>query len=57
MNKDVQAYNKAQSTEDKEICNTLAEEINRNLPDAENESGMRTPFGFWMATRLSVTAS
>src|SRR5215471_15924489 len=37
MNKDTQAYNKTQSAEDKEICNALAEEISKNLPDAENK--------------------
>jgi hypothetical protein len=46
MNKDVQAYNKAQSTEDKEICITLAEEINRNLPDAENKIWHAHPVWF-----------
>ena len=46
MNKDVQAYNKAQSKEDKEICNTLAEEIDRNLPEAENKIWHAHPVWF-----------
>jgi hypothetical protein len=37
MNKDVKAYNSAQSTEDKKICHLLAEEISNGLPDAENK--------------------
>ena len=37
MNKEVQAYNEAQSESDKEICNLLAAEIDTNLPKAENK--------------------
>ncbi len=37
MNKDIQAYNDAQSGESKEICVLLASEINRNLPEAKNK--------------------
>lgn len=36
-NKDVHAYNNAQADVDKAICNLLYEEINRNLPAAENK--------------------
>jgi hypothetical protein len=46
MNKDVQAYNNAQSAEDKDICNTLAKEINANLPDAENKIWHAHPVWF-----------
>lgn len=35
MNKEIQAYNASQSTEDKKICLALAKEIMRNLPKAE----------------------
>lgn len=37
MNKDVKAYNNSQTKEDKEICNLLAEEISKGLPEAENK--------------------
>lgn len=37
MNKDIQAYNNAQSKAEKEICKVLSEEICENLPDAENK--------------------
>ncbi len=37
MNKDIQAYNNAQTIEDKEICNLLAKEISNSLPKAENK--------------------
>lgn len=37
MNKDIQAYNNSLSDEDKEICNTLSEYINNNLPKAESK--------------------
>ena len=37
MNKDIQAYNDALSGEDRDITNTLAKEINRHLPEAENK--------------------
>src|SRR5215471_16435248 len=46
MNKDTQAYNKTQSAEDKEICNALAEEISKNLPDAENKIWHAHPVWF-----------
>ena len=46
MNKDVQAYNNSQSTEDKKICNLLAQEINRNLPEAENKIWHAHPVWF-----------
>lgn len=46
MNKDTQAYNNAQATEDKEICNLLAQEINRHLPEAENKIWHAHPVWF-----------
>ena len=46
MNKDVRAYNNSQSTSDKKICNTLAEEIDRNLPKAENKIWHAHPVWF-----------
>ena len=46
MNKEVQAYNNAQSKTDKEICNLLATEIDSNLPKAENKIWHRHPVWF-----------
>ena len=46
MNKDIKAYNSAQSAEDKKICNLLAEEINSNLPKAENKIWHAQPVWF-----------
>lgn len=46
MNKDIQAYNDAQSNEDREICNLLAQEINRNMPEAENKIWHAHPVWF-----------
>ena len=46
MNKDVKAYNNAQSSEDKKICNLLAEEINTHLPEAENKIWHAHPVWF-----------
>ncbi len=46
MNKDIITYNKAQSTEDKEICNVLAEEICKHLPEAENKIWHAHPVWF-----------
>jgi len=46
MNKDIKAYNNAQSTEDKKICNLLAEEISNNLPEAENKIWHAHPVWF-----------
>lgn len=46
MNKEVQAYNDAQSANDKEICNLLAAEIDHNLPGAENKIWHRHPVWF-----------
>ena len=46
MNKDIQAYNDNQPDEAREICNLLAEEINRNLPEAENKIWHAHPVWF-----------
>ena len=46
MNKDIQAYNDSQSTEDSEICNLLSQEISRNLPEAENKIWHAHPVWF-----------
>lgn len=37
IHKDIQTYNNSQSTDDKAICTTLAQEISRHLPEAENK--------------------
>ena len=37
MNKNIQAYNDSQSSEDREICNLLSREISRNLAYGENK--------------------
>lgn len=46
MSKDIKAYNSSQSTEDKKICNLLANEISRNLPDAEKKIWHSHPVWF-----------
>lgn len=46
MNKDINAYNAAQSAEDKKICNILAREIDCNLPEAENKIWHAHPVWF-----------
>ena len=46
MNKDVKAYNSAQTAPNKKICNTLAEEINLHLPEAENKVWHAHPVWF-----------
>jgi len=46
MNKDIQAYNNSQSSENKKICNLLAQEISRNLPGAENKIWHAHPVWF-----------
>lgn len=46
MNEETQAYNDAQSTLDKEICDLLAQEINRSLPEAENKIWHAHPVWF-----------
>src|SRR6186713_1076745 len=46
MNKDVWAYNNAQSANDKAICNALADEIDSNLTKAENKIWHAHPVWF-----------
>jgi len=46
MNKDTQAYNDALPAEDKAICDVLAQEINRQLSDAENKIWHAHPVWF-----------
>lgn len=46
MNPDIQAYNDRQTADDQPICNTLAEIINRNLPEAENKIWHAHPVWF-----------
>ena len=46
MNKDVKAYNNSQSANDKAICNALADEIDSNLPKAENKVWHAHPVWF-----------
>jgi hypothetical protein len=46
MNKEIKAYNSKQSSEDKKICNILAEEINRYLPEAESKIWHAHPVWF-----------
>lgn len=46
IHKDIIAYNKKQTTEDKKICSLLAEEILRALPKAENKVWHAHPVWF-----------
>ena len=46
MNKEVQTYNEAQSGENRVICEILAREIIRNLPEAENKIWHAHPVWF-----------
>ena len=46
MNKDVQAYNDSESPNDKAICNLLADEIDSNLPEADNKVWHAQPVWF-----------
>ena len=46
MHKDIQTYNNSQAAEDKEICNMLAHEIDRQLPDAESKLWHAHPVWF-----------
>jgi hypothetical protein len=46
MNKDIQAYNNAQSAADKEICDSLYREICLHLPEAENKVWHAHPVWF-----------
>jgi hypothetical protein len=46
MNEEIQAYNDGLSAEDQEVCNLLAQEINRHLPEAESKIWHRHPVWF-----------
>jgi len=46
LNKEVKTYNSKQTTEDKKICNILAEEIDRSLPKAESKIWHAHPVWF-----------
>ncbi len=46
MNKDIQAYNNAQTGAEKAICVLLAQEINRTLQDAESKIWHGAPVWF-----------
>ncbi len=46
MNKDIKAYNEEQATEDAAICNALAKEIDKSLPEAESKIWHRHPVWF-----------
>jgi hypothetical protein len=46
MNKDIQAFNDAQTDEEKKICDFLSTEINRHLPEAENKIWHAHPVWF-----------
>ena len=46
MNKDIQAYNDSQSSDDRKICNLLSSEISRNFPEAENKIWHACPVWF-----------
>jgi hypothetical protein len=46
MSKEIRVYNNKQTPEEKKICNLLAEEINRGLPEAENKIWHAHPVWF-----------
>jgi uncharacterized protein YdhG (YjbR/CyaY superfamily) len=46
MHPDTKKYNEAQSSPDREICTLLAQEIHRNLPEAENKIWHAHPVWF-----------
>ena len=46
MNKDVRAYNSAQTPAEKKVCNLLAKEIDKALPTAENKIWHAHPIWF-----------
>lgn len=46
MNPDIQSYNNSQSPSDKQICDLLAQEISRHLPEAENKIWHAHPVWF-----------
>lgn len=46
MHKEIRTYNKALATADREICDRLAEEIDRGLPEAESKIWHSHPVWF-----------
>ncbi len=46
MDKNIKAYHDAQSADDRNICNTLYEEISKTLPKAENKIWHAHPVWF-----------
>lgn len=46
MNKEIKSYNDKQTSEDKKICNILAAEIDRGLPEAESKIWHAHPVWF-----------
>ena len=46
MHPDIKKYNDSQSTPDKEICDLLATEISKHLPEAENKIWHAHPVWF-----------
>ncbi len=46
MNKDIQAFNEAQSEEDRAVCQMLMKEIDRSLPKAESKIWHAHPVWF-----------
>ncbi|HEX8334975.1 MAG TPA: DUF1801 domain-containing protein [Segetibacter sp.] len=46
MNHEIEAYNKKQAAEDREICNILSQEISRTLPEAESKIWHAHPVWF-----------
>lgn len=46
MNEDIKAYNDAQAESDREICDLLAREIDRHLPEAESRIWHAHPVWF-----------
>lgn len=46
MHPDVRKYNQAQAASDQEICDALAQEIDRGLPEAENRIWHAIPVWF-----------
>ena len=46
INKDIVAYNDAESVEDREICHLLSQEITRHLPEADNKIWHAHPVWF-----------
>jgi hypothetical protein len=46
MKKEIKAYNNSQTAEERKICNHLANEISRGLPEAENKIWHAHPVWF-----------